>query len=588
MTAKELRKKYINFFVSKNHKRIASAPLVPENDPTCLFTTAGMHPLVPYLLGEKHPLGDKLTNVQKCLRTDDIDEVGDDTHNTFFEMLGNWSLGDYFKEEAISMSWEFLTKELKLDKTRLAVSCYAGNKSNGIPKDTESAEIWKSHGISEDRIAYLADNWWGPAGQTGPCGPDTEMFYWVGENEAPKKFDPSDSKWVEIWNDVLMQYSKTSDGKYIPLKQKNIDTGMGLERTLSVLEKKDSIYETELFLPIMDYIKEHSGKYDEKSSRIIADHIRASVFIISDGIETSNIDQGYILRRLLRRVIRCANIIEIKTNDYLSKLVKIIIQNYKDIYPEINNPEHIIGIVEKEAKKFEEALKIGEKEFSKAINQLKTHNQDTISGRLAFKLYESYGLPIEMIEEMSVEEGFKLDRIEFDKAYEKHQLLSRKGAEKKFAGGLADHSEIVIRYHTVTHLLHQALRQVLGEHVEQKGSNITSERMRFDFVHPNKLTDEEKNKVEDIINQQIKKELPVKMSEMDLKSAKASGALGFFESKYGKIVKVYTIGLSDRDYFSREICGGPHVKNTRELGKFKITSEKSSSSGVRRIKAVLK
>ena len=599
MTAKELRKKYIDFFVSKKHKHISSAPLVPENDPTCLFTTAGMHPLVPFLLGEKHPAGNRLTNVQKCLRTDDIDEVGDATHNTFFEMLGNWSLGDlaspdgigkggYFKEDAIKMSWEFLTEVLKLDKNNIAVSCYAGNKKADIPRDEESAKIWKSLGIKDERIKYLDDNWWGPAGNTGPCGPDTEMFYWIGKNPAPKKFDPSDAKWVEIWNDVLMQYDKTKDGKYIPLKQKNIDTGMGLERTLAVIQAKDSIYETELFSPLMDYIKTKSTLFDIKGARIIADHIRASVFIITDGIEPSNLDQGYILRRLIRRVIRYANLLGINTKDYLSDLVKIIIKNYKDIYPEVNKPNHIIEVINKEAKKFEQALALGEKEFSKAVNQIKNHRQNIISGRLAFKLYESYGLPIEMIEEMAKEENMTVDKKGFNTSFEKHQLLSRKGAEKKFSGGLADHSEIVTRYHTVTHLLHQALRQVLGETVMQKGSNITSERLRFDFTYKDKLTEDEKKKVEKIVNETIKKELPVTMCEMDLKSAKASGALGFFESKYGKIVKVYTVGISDKDYFSREICGGPHVKNTRELGEFQITSEKSSSSGVRRIKAVLK
>lgn len=588
MTSQELRKKYIDFYISKNHKLISSAPIVPENDPTCLFTTAGMHPLVPFLLGEKHPAGKRLTNVQKCLRTDDIEEVGDSTHITFFEMLGNWSLGDYFKDEAIHMSWEFLTKILKLDPDKLAVSCYAGNKKEGIPKDTESASIWQSFGLPKERIAYLADNWWGPAGTTGPCGPDTEMFYWIAKGKAPLHFDPNDSNWVEIWNDVLMQYNKTKDGKYEILKQKNIDTGMGLERTLAVIEGEDSIYETELFSPIMDYIKNYSKKYDEKSARIIADHMRASVFIIADGVEPSNLDQGYILRRLLRRVIRFANLILLDSKNYLSDLVKIIIENYKEVYPEINYSKRIIEVIEKEARKFNEALKIGEKEFSKTVNILKNHNQNTISGRMAFKLYESYGLPIEMIEEMSLEENFHLDKKGFYKAYEKHQLLSRKGAEKKFSGGLADNSEIVTRYHTATHLLHQALRQVLGEHVVQKGSNITHDRMRFDFSHPAKLSDEEKRKVEKIVNDAIQASLPVRVSQMDLKTAKVSGALGFFESKYGKIVKVYTIGVSDRDYFSREICGGPHVQNTSELGKFTITSEKSSSSGIRRIKAVLK
>ncbi len=597
MKAKELRKKYLNFFVSHGHKEIQSAPLVPENDPTVLFTTAGMHPLVPFLLGEKHPAGTRLTNVQKCLRTDDINQVGDNTHNTFFEMLGNWSLGDYFKDEAIKLSWKFLTQELKLNKDKIAVSCFAGDKD--CPKDLQSAKIWQSLGIKKERIAFLGklDNWWGPAGETGPCGPDTEMFYWIGKDKAPKKFDPKNPKWVEIWNDVFMQYNKKRKTKnvnlkiqeyeYVPLKQKNVDTGMGLERTLAVINNKNSIYETELFSPIIDLIKKLSKNYNEKSAKIIADHIRACIFIIADGIEPSNLDQGYVLRRLTRRIIRYANLINITDKKYLEKLTYCVIDNYKDIYPEINKRKKIVDVLEKEEEKFQRCLECGQKEFSKLVNQIRSHNQDKISGRSAFKLYESYGLPIEMIEEMAFEEGLKVDKNEFEKAFQKHQLLSRKGAEKKFKGGLADDSEVVTCYHTTTHLLHQALRKVLGEQVMQCGSNITADRLRFDFKHKEKLSEEEKQKIEEIVNVQIKKALPVTMKEMDLKSAKASGALGFFESKYGKIVKVYTIG-PNKGYFSREICGGPHVKNTKELGKFKIISEKSSSSGVRRIKAVLK
>jgi len=598
MTAKELRQKYLDFFVSQKHKIIDSAPLVPENDPTVLFTTAGMHPLVPFLLGEKHPSGQKLVNVQKCLRTDDIEEVGDNTHGTFFEMLGNWSLGNYFKEQAISMSFKFLTEELKLDKNRLAVTCFAGD--DDAPQDQESAKIWQELGIARERIAFLSkkDNWWGPAGVTGPCGPDTEMFYWMSKDKAPEKFDPSDKRWVEIWNDVFMQYnkklkvesekSKIKEYQYVPLKQKNVDTGMGLERTLMILQGKSSIYETELFEPIIAEIKKISSKYDETGARIIADHLRASIFIIADGITPSNVDQGYILRRLIRRVIRYANLLGIIDKNYLEKIAKIIINIMADVYPEIKDEKNIITILNKEQAKFETCLACGEKEFSKLVNILRTHNQDLISGRLAFKLYESYGLPIEMIEEMARAENFKIDRKEFDVSYQKHQLLSRQGAEKKFAGGLADNSEQVTKYHTATHLLHTALRQILGTDVHQKGSNITADRLRFDFTYPDKLTDKERKQVEDIVNAQIKAALPVTMQEMQLTDAKTSGALGFFESKYGKIVKVYTIGNSDRDYFSREICGGPHIKNTKDLGHFSIVSEKSSSQGVRRIKAVLK
>ena len=603
-TAKKLRKQFIDFYKKKNHIEIDSASLIPENDPTCLFTTAGMHPLVPFLLGEKHPSGRRLVNVQKCLRTDDIHLVGDDTHNTFFEMLGSWSLGDYFKQEAITMSWEFLTKVLKLDKNKLAISCYSGNVKQNIPRDEESAQIWQSLGVKKDRIAFLSDNWWGPAGETGPCGPDTEMFYWNSEDIPPEKFDPQDARWVEIWNDVLMQYNKQiksnnsqSSGtqyQYVPLLQKNIDTGMGLERTLAVLQNKQSIFQTELFSPIIKLIDSMIAKQQdnlscdkEKNTRIIADHIRASVFLIADGVLPSNIDQGYVLRKLIRRIIRCANLILIRDEDYLQKLSAKVIENYKDTYPEIDKPEMIFRILKEEGNKFENCLIKGQKEFSKLVNNIKSHDGQKISGRIAFKLYESYGLPIEMIEEMAREENLSVDVKDFDKSFQRHQLISRKGAEGKFKGGLADNTKIVTCYHTATHLLHRALRMVLGDDVFQKGSNITSKRIRFDFAYPQKMSEEQKQQVEDLVNMQIKQSLPVIMQEMDLKSAKSSGALGFFESKYGKVVKVYTIGNSSRDYFSREICGGPHVSNTKELGEFKIISEKSSSAGIRRIKAIL-
>lgn len=596
MTADQLRRKFISFFISKGHTQIKSAPLVPENDPTILFTTAGMHPLVPFLLGERHPAGKLLTNIQKCLRTDDIEEVGDNCHNTFFEMLGYWSLGDYWKSQSIHYTFDFYTHVLGFDKEKISVSVFAGDRD--APFDKESYNIWKNEIEIPTKQIYKypkSENWWGPAGETGPCGPCTEMFIDTGSKSCGKNCGPSCTcgKFVEIGNNVFMEYNKQQKYKYISLKQKNVDVGFGLERLLMLVNKKSNIYETELFKPLMDWIKNEAKKYNIRGARIISDHIRASVFLIADGVEPSNLDQGYILRRLIRRIIRHANLIEIYHQNYLAQLAKIVIKNYHNTYPEIDKEKEIITILNKEKEKFERALEQGEREFAKVVSNLRTHNQEKISGRVAFKLYESYGMPLEMIEEMAHEQKIKLDKAGFEKAFRKHQLLSRKGAQQKFKGGLADNSEIVTRYHTATHLLHQALHQVLGNHVEQKGSNITAERLRFDFTHKEKMTNEQKKKVEDLVNEQIKKSLPVTTQEMDLKSAKASGALGFFESKYGKIVKVYTIGgpstrsaRSGRP-FSVEICGGPHVKNTKELGKFSIKREESSSSGVRRIKAVL-
>jgi len=513
-------------------------------------------------------------------------------------MLGNWSLGDptssdgigknsYFKKETISYSYEFLVKILKLDKDKLAISCFGGD--NDSPKDIDSYNYWIEQGIKKNKIAYLPkeNNWWGPAGDTGPCGPDTEIFYWIGKGGVPDKFDPNDSNWVEIWNNVFMQYSKNKDGKYTPLAQKNVDTGMGLERTLAILQNKKNIYETEVFSPLIDLIKKYAKNFDIKKARIIADHFKASVFIISDGIEPSNIDQGYILRRLLRRAIRYMNLIELYDKRFIIDIIKKIINIYKNYYPEINNLDKIFEIINKEKEKFEKALHSGEKQFSKIVNILKSKSIDKFPGKTAFSLFESYGFPFEIIEELSKEEGLVVDKKEFEKEFNRHQLVSRSGADKKFSGGLADNSQIVTKYHTVTHLLHQALREVLGISVSQKGSNITSERLRFDFNHLTPLSKEEISKVEQIVNSQIKQNLDVIMTEMTLNDAKVSGALGFCESKYGTFVKVYTIGKSNEDYFSREICGGPHVKNTKELGIFKIISEKSSGSGIRRIKAVL-
>jgi alanyl-tRNA synthetase len=605
-TAFEIRRQYIEFFKKHGHKEIPSASLIPENDPTVLFTTAGMHPLVPYLMGEPHPAGKRLVDVQKCVRTDDIDEVGDATHCTFFEMLGNWSLGDYFKKEAIEMSYELLTLPWEkggfgLDKSKLAVTCFAGDKD--APKDEESANMWKSLGIPEDRIAFLPkkNNWWGPAGQTGPCGPDTEMFYWTGDGSAPKKFDPDDAKWVEIWNDVFMQYNKNADGTFEPLKQKNVDTGLGFERLISILQGKESPFETELFKSAMDEIfvlaNKPIGDLDPVSVRIVADHLRTATFILGDvhGISPSNVDQGYIVRRLIRRAIRHAVKVGIKpaertskvdfTPAFTPKIAAAYIDFYKDVYPELEkNRARILRELEQEEKRFCLTLNKGLKELHQFIEEKKQQ----ITGAEAFYIFETYGFPIEMVEEELKKSGVTFSREEFQKtfdaAFKKHQEQSRAGAEQKFAGGLADHSEAVTMHHTATHLLHQALRMVLGTHVAQKGSNVTAERLRFDFSHPAKMIPEELKKVEDIVNEQIAKDLPVKMEMLTVDEAKKSGAIGLFEDKYEKLgnqVKMYSIGS-----FSKEICGGPHVEHIGTLKHFKILKEEASSSGVRRIKAV--
>ncbi|KKP36511.1 MAG: Alanine-tRNA ligase [Candidatus Peregrinibacteria bacterium GW2011_GWA2_33_10] len=593
MLAKDIRQKYIDFFVRyHNHKEIPSASLLPENDPTVLFTTAGMHPLVPYLMGEKHPLGTRLVDCQKCVRTDDIEEVGDATHCTFFEMLGNWSLGDYFKDGAIKMSMEFLTskeKGLGLDKKMLAVTCFRGDEN--APKDEESAQIWRSLGIDEKRIAFLPkkDNWWGPAGQTGPCGPDTEMFYWTGEGEAPEIYDSENKLWVEIWNDVFMQYNKKADGSFEQLKQKNVDTGLGLERVTAILQGRKTHYETELFSEAMNKINELKNVSDIKFERIIADHIRSAVFILGDekGVTPSNTDQGYILRRLIRRGIRCGRKIGINGN-FTHKIAEIFIKIYEEIYNELRkNKDFILEQLVLEEERFEKTLEQGEKEFTKIAEKLKENNQNILSGRMAFKLYDTYGFPLEMTKDLASENNLKMDEDGFNEAYKKHQELSRKGAEQKFSGGLSDHSEETTKLHTATHLLQASLRKVLGEHVYQRGSNITAERLRFDFSHPEKISDDEIKKVEDLVNSAINQKLPVSVSEMSVEEAKRAGALGVFEAKYGEKVKVYTIGKSDTDFFSKEICGGPHVKNTSELGGFKILKEEASSAGVRRIKGVV-
>jgi alanyl-tRNA synthetase len=585
--SKKLKSLYLEFFKQRKHMIIPNAPLVPENDPTVLFTTAGMHPLVPFLIGQPHPLGKRLANAQKCLRTDDIDEIGDDFHLTFFEMLGNWSLGDYWKEETIKWSWEFLTdnKWLGLDKNKIYISVFAGDKD--APRDEESVKIWQSLGIPKERIFYLPkkDNWWGPAGETGPCGPDTEIFYDSGKKNCSKECKPGCGcgKYFEIWNDVFLQYNKTPEGKYELLKQKNVDTGMGVERTVAALQNKKSIYEIETFKPIVEKIKEivrikSIDEKQEKSIRIIADHVKASTFILSEQIIPSNVDRGYILRRLTRRAIRHGKLIGIE-KEFLGDLVKIVIDTYKADYPHLEkNKEFILTELKKEELKFRNTLERGLKKFEEIIKHVKK-----IDGKNAFLLFQSFGFPIEMTKELGKERGTEVDEKGFEEEFEKHQQISRVGAEKKFKGGLSNASEQTIKLHTATHLLAEALRKVLKKKdIVQKGSNITPERLRFDFNSDRKLTEDEIKDIEKFVNDQIKKSLPVKREEMTIEDAKKSGAQAVFEHKYEEKVSVYFIGD-----FSIEICGGPHVKNTNELGKFKIIKEESIAAGVRRIKAIL-
>ncbi len=583
MLANDLRKKYLDFFKKHGHAILGSTSLVPENDPSVLFTTAGMHPLVPYLMGEKHPHGVRLASVQKCLRTDDIDEVGDATHQTFFEMLGNWSLGDYFKKESIEMSFELLTKELNIPLAKLAVTCFAGDETT--PKDMESYEIWRTLGVPNERIAFLGknDNWW-PAGgkHPGPQGPDTEIFYWTGNEAAPEIFDPKDKLWVEIWNNVFMQFNATGEGSYQPLKQKNVDTGMGLERTSAILQGKSSVYETELFLPIIERIRELASTSNTESERIIADHIRAATFVLADGVRPSNVDQGYILRRLIRRAVRHGRKLGIK-GDFLEHLAAIVIGIYEEAYPELKkHPISLLQALRDEEAQFNTTLENGLKQFRKLEAQLSAAGQKVIEGVDAFHLYDTFGFPIEITKELAKEVGFTVDETSFNEAFKKHQDLSRQGSEQKFLGGLADHSDESKKLHTATHLLHQALRTVLGSHVEQRGSNITKERLRFDFNHEKPMTPEEKQTVEAMVNEQITRDLPIAWQEMTVEEAKQYGAIGLFEDKYGDKVKVYTMGD-----FSKEICGGPHVDHTGELKGFKILKEESSSKGIRRIKAVI-
>lgn len=582
MKAIEIRNKFLEFFKKHNHNIIPSAPLIPENDPSVLFTTAGMQPLVPYLLGEKHPAGKRIADYQKCVRTVDIDSVGDNRHLTYFEMLGNWSLGDYFKEEAIAMSYEFLTKELGINPEKLSVTCFAGDED--APRDMEAFNAWKKAGIPEERIYFYGkkENWW-IAGEEGPCGPDTEMFLDTEKPACSDNCQPSCDcgKYVEIWNNVFMEYYKSKNG-ITKLKQRNVDTGLGLERMAMLLQKVETPFDTELFKPVMDKLKELEKVDDIKSRRIVAEHLRSSIMIICDGGRPSNIDRGYVLRRLIRRMTRHLSKLQIDLAQ-LGNLIDLTIDNLNEMYPELKEKKEIIKtVIIEEKDKFTKTLGHGEKEFEKVIAKLKQENKKIIDGQTIFKLYETYGFPPEITADLAREQGFEIDTTEFDTLFKQHQEKSRLGSEQKFKGGLAEQNEITTAYHTATHLLHKALRIVLGDHVKQSGSNITTERLRFDFSHPEKMTPEQLKQVEEIVNEQIKRDLPVISEEMSLEDAKKSGAIGLFENKYGDVVKVYTIGD-----FSKEICGGPHVKHTGELGHFKIKKEESSSAGIRRIKAVL-
>lgn len=626
-SSEEIRTRFLKFFEKRGHKIIPSASLVPENDPSVLFTTAGMHPLVPYLLGQTHPMGKRLANSQKSLRTVDIDEVGDNTHATFFEMLGNWSLGDYFKEDAIKWSYEFLTSKeegLSLNPARLYVTVFEGDEK--APRDYESFRIWKSLGMPEDRIYFMnaKSNWWS-AGDSGPSGPDTEMFYDVTEEglniKNKEDFKKADEKQqvVEIWNDVFMEY-EMKDGKVIgKLKNRNVDTGSGLERVTMVMQKKSNIFETDLFDYLVKKVEElsdvKSAKLNDKevlrAKRIIADHVRASVFIIADGVIPSNTDRGYVLRRLLRRAIRYSDLLKVKDGG-LVEIAKEVVKKYQDIYKNVlDSSDLIIGEIEKEENKFRKTLNNGIRELELLIKSKKKKMQkdtavkepdgsrsadyiNAISGKEAFDLYQNYGLPFELIEDELArymlfphKKEFQEIKSKYEEEMEKHQELSRAGSEQKFKGGLADTSEVSIKYHTATHLLHAALREVLGDHVLQKGSNITAERLRFDFSHDGKMSDEEKNRVENIVNKKIKESLPISFKEMNIGEAKTAGALGVFGEKYGEVVKVYKIGDEEHGIFSMELCGGPHIENTGKLGHFKIVKEEAVSGGVRRIKAIL-
>ena len=583
MKAIEIRNKYLNFFKNHGHVVIPSAPLIPENDPSVLFTTAGMQPLVPYLLGEPHPAGTRLTDYQKCVRTNDIDEVGDNRHLTYFEMLGNWSLGDYFKEESIQMSYDFLTKELGIPVEKLSVTCFAGDED--CARDEVTASCWKKAGIPEERIYYFGkdDNWW-IAGETGPCGPDTEMFYDTGKPKCSPECNPSCGcgKYVEIWNNVFMEFYKDENCKYSKLKQHNVDTGLGLERMTMLLEGKETPFETELFAPIMDKLVELQKVDNIASRRIVAEHLRSSMMIICDGGRPSNVDRGYILRRLIRRMVRHMNKLQINLEE-ISTLIDINVENLKEMYPDLaKNQELIKNVIIEEKNKFVKTLAHGEKEFEKEMNKAKEQGKTKIDGKVVFKLYDTYGFPPEVTSELAQENNMTVDMKEFDELFKAHQEKSRMGSEQKFKGGLAEQNDTTIAYHTATHLLNAALKVVLGPETHQRGSNITVDRMRFDFNCDHKMTDEEKKQTEDLVNKWIQDAIPVTVEEMKKDEAVKSGAECMFIEKYPDVVTVYTIGD-----VSKELCGGPHVKNTSELGKFKIKKEEASSAGVRRIKAIL-
>ena len=599
MNANELRSKYIEFFKSKNHAVISGQSLIPENDPSVLFTTAGMHPLVPYLLGEKHPAGTRLTDYQKCVRTGDIDEVGDPSHLTCFEMLGNWSLGDYFKKESIAFSYEFLTSPqwLGLDPRKISVTVFAGD--DNAPRDEDAATFWKENGMPEDKIAYLpaSDNWWA-AGPTGPCGPDTEIFYWVGEGLPPAGSNKgTDSKnWMEIWNNVFMQYNRVDEKTLVPLPKQNVDTGMGLERTNCILQGKTSVYLTEVFQPIIKTIEGLSGytygtdDEKDKSVRIIADHSRSSVFILGDqkGVTPDRVGAGYVLRRLIRRAVRHGMKLGIE-KDFMAEIAATVIENFKNAYPELEeNKEKVFRELTAEEAKFRTTLKKGEAEFQKLLPNLMKNPKKIISGKVAYNLYETYGYPLELTQELGAENGFTVDVEGFKEAERKHQEASKTAEAGSAKGGLAEQSDVTTKYHTATHLLQQALVNVLGNQVAQKGSNINNERMRFDFTFERPMTKEEIAQVEAIVNEKINEDLPVTMQVMPLDAAKASGARALFTNKYCEDVKVYTIGKdAEKDWFSKEVCGGPHVQHTAQIGKFKIEKEQSSSAGVRRIRATI-
>jgi alanyl-tRNA synthetase len=577
----DIRQAFLDFFQSRDHAVVPGASLVPENDPTVLFTTAGMHPLVPYLIGEAHPAGKRLVDAQRCIRTGDIDEVGDASHLTMFEMMGNWSLGDYFKEEAISMSFEFLTQVLGIDPTMLSVTCFEGD--NDAPKDEEAAQFWMNVGIPEDRIGFLPkkENWWGPAGLTGPCGPDTEMFYWVGDGEPHGNPEKNDSDWMEIWNDVFMQYNKTESGQFEPLAQQNVDTGMGLERVAAMMQGVSNVYETDRMLPIIERVRSLASSSDLKHERIVTDHIKAATFMIADGIKPGNVDQAYVLRKVIRRAIRSAKQLGIESTGTLcAQISDEVVSQYGHIYGHVKSQEKMIAdTLASEEQQFNKTLQAGLKQLEKVIAET---SGNVIAGKDAFHLYDTYGFPLELTKEILEEKGYSITEKEYEIAFKAHQELSRKGAEQKFAGGLADHSAETTKLHTATHLLNAALRIVLGDHIYQKGSNITQERLRFDFSHDEKMTAEQKQEVERLVNEAIDADHPISFHVTDVEGAKDEGAIGVFDAKYDSEVKVYTMGD-----FSKEICGGPHVARTGMLGHFTLKKEESSSSGVRRIKATV-